>query len=119
MEYESTRQTDHAAQMTMFTAVHGCQESQTEYAVWMHSEKTQILIRYEFFIDDLKVIEVLEWLNVFVDEIDILLTATERQLKDCHEYQNKYDLKVKSDSGVATQNDNEEEKELIEQEEKS
>ena len=50
----------------------------------MYTEEAAFLLLDFFLIDDLEVFEVLDWLDYFVDEIDVLLAATQRQLKHHH-----------------------------------
>jgi hypothetical protein len=50
----------------------------------MYTEETAFLLLDFFLIDYLEVFEVLDWLDYFVDEIDVLLAATQRYLNHHH-----------------------------------
>jgi len=48
----------------------------------MNSKKASTFVRYNFLINDFEVLKILEWLNVFIDKVNIILTTAYWHLND-------------------------------------
>jgi hypothetical protein len=58
-------------QGALLDRVHEHEEAEPKHAVGMYTEDAAIFLGDDLFVDDLKLVEVLEREEVFVDEIDV------------------------------------------------
>lgn len=87
-------------QGALLDRVHEHEQTEPEYAVGMHTEDAAIFLGDYLFVDDLKLVEVLEREEVFVDEIDVQLAASQRQLDDDHCQQPQEEVEVECENSI-------------------